>query len=149
MKHIVKHGLDWICKTRTGFVKHGFVKHGFVKHGFVKRGFVKRGFVKHGFVKHGFVKGGFVKRGFVKRGFVKHGFVKGGLSFFVKNDCLTVYLFISVCPFLILILLLFVFYNMPFGEAVDFTDRLSFFSCDLFTHFLIFTSRFFEEIMSV
>ena len=24
--HIVKHGLDWICKTRTGFVKHGFVK---------------------------------------------------------------------------------------------------------------------------
>ena len=72
--HIVKHGLDWICKTRTGFVKHRFVKHGFVK----------RGFVKHGFVKHGFVK---------------HGFVKGGLSFFVKNDCLTVYLFISVCPF--------------------------------------------------
>ena len=36
-----------------------------------------------------------------------------------------------------------------FGEAVDFTDRLSFFSGDLFTHFLIFTSRFFEEIMSV
>ena len=34
-----------------------------------------------------------------------------------------------------------------FGEAVDFTDRLSFFSCDLFTHFLIFTSRFFEEIV--
>ena len=31
--HIVKHGLDWICKTRTGFVKHGFVKHGFVKGG--------------------------------------------------------------------------------------------------------------------
>ena len=63
--HIVKHGLDWICKTRTGFVKHGFVK---------------RGFVKHGFVKHGFVK---------------HGFVKGGLSFFVKMialfDCLFVY----------------------------------------------------------
>ena len=29
--HIVKYGLDWICKTRTGFVKHGFVKHGFVK----------------------------------------------------------------------------------------------------------------------
>ena len=24
--HIVKDGLDWICKTRTGFVKHGFVK---------------------------------------------------------------------------------------------------------------------------
>ena len=78
--HIVKHGLDWICKTRTGFVK---------------RGFVKRGFVKHGFVKHGFVK---------------HGFVKGGLSFFVKNDCLTVYLFISVCPFLILILLLYIIF---------------------------------------
>ena len=58
--HIVKHGLDWICKTRTGFVKHGFVK----------RGFVKRGFVKQGFVKHGFVK---------------HGFVKGGLSFFCKK----------------------------------------------------------------
>ena len=54
-RHIVKHGLDWICKTRTGFVKHGFVKRGFVKHGFVK-----------------------------------HGFVKGGLSFFVKNDCLFV-----------------------------------------------------------
>ena len=36
-----------------------------------------------------------------------------------------------------------------FGEAVDFTDRLFFFSCDLFTHFVIFTSRFFEEIMSV
>ena len=83
--HIVKHGLDWICKTRTGFVKHGFVKRGFVKHGFVK----------HGFVKHGFVK---------------HGFVKGGLSFFVKNDCLTVYLFISVCPFLILILLLYIIF---------------------------------------
>ena len=68
--HIVKHGLDWICKTQTGFVKHGFVKHGFVK----------------------------------------HGFVKGGLSFFVKYDCLTVYLFISVCPFLILILLLYIIF---------------------------------------
>ena len=45
-KNIVKHGLDWICKTWTGFVKHGFVKGGFVKHGFVKRGFVKHGFVK-------------------------------------------------------------------------------------------------------
>ena len=33
-----------------------------------------------------------------------------------------------------------------FGEAVDFTDRFFFFSCDLFTHFFIFTSRFFEEI---
>ena len=66
----LKHGLDWICKIRTGFVKHGFVKHGFVK----------------------------------------HGFVKGGLSFFVKNDCLTVYLFISVCPFLILILLLYIIF---------------------------------------
>ena len=33
IQHIVKHGLDWICKTRTGFVKHGFVKHGFVKGG--------------------------------------------------------------------------------------------------------------------
>ena len=53
--HIVKHGLDWICKTRTGFVKHGFVKDGFVKHRFVKHGFVEHGFVKHGFVKHGFV----------------------------------------------------------------------------------------------
>ena len=31
--HIVKDGLDWICKTRTGFVKHGFVKRGFVKGG--------------------------------------------------------------------------------------------------------------------
>ena len=109
-RHIVKQGLDWICKTRTGFVKHGFVKHGFVKHGFVKRGFLKHGFVKHGFVKRGFVKHGFVKRGFVKHGFVKHGFVKGGLSFFVKNDCLTVYLFISVCPFLILILLLYIIF---------------------------------------
>ena len=29
-KNIVKHGLDWICKTWTGFVKHGFVKGGFV-----------------------------------------------------------------------------------------------------------------------
>ena len=54
-RHILKYGLDWICKTRTGFVKRGFVKHGFVKHGFVKHGFVKHGFVKHGFVKHGFV----------------------------------------------------------------------------------------------
>ena len=27
-RHIVKDGLDWICKTRTGFVKHGFVKGG-------------------------------------------------------------------------------------------------------------------------
>ena len=93
--HIVKDGLDWICKTWTGFVKHRFVKHGFVKHGFVKDGFVKHGFVKHGFVKHGFVKHGFVKHGFVKHGFVKHGFVKGGLSFFVKMialfDCLFVY----------------------------------------------------------
>ena len=83
---------------------------GFVKHGFVRRGFVKHGFVQHGFVKHGFVKHGFVKRGFVKHGFVKHGFVKGGLSFFVKNDCLTVYLFNSVCPFLILILLLYIIF---------------------------------------
>ena len=64
-RHIVKHGLDWICKTSTGFVKHGFVKGGFVKYGFVKHGFVKGGFVKRGFVKHGFVKHGFVKRGFV------------------------------------------------------------------------------------
>ena len=64
-RHIVKHRLDWIWETRTGFVKHGFVK---------------------------------------------HGFVKGGLSFFVKNDCLTVYLFISVCPFLILILLLYIIF---------------------------------------
>ena len=31
--HIVKDRLDWICKTRTGFVKHGFVKRGFVKGG--------------------------------------------------------------------------------------------------------------------
>ena len=49
-------GLEWICKTWSGFVKHGFVKGGFVKHGFVKGGFVKHGFVKGGFVKHGFVK---------------------------------------------------------------------------------------------
>ena len=99
-RHIVKDGLDWICKTRTGFVKRGFVKHGFVKHGFVKRGFVKHGFVKRGFVKLGFVKHGFVKRGFVKHGFVKHGFVKGGLSFFVKMialfDCLFVYFCLSL-----------------------------------------------------
>ena len=95
VRHIVKHGLDWICKTRTGFAKHGFVKHGFVK-----RGFVKHGFVKHGFVKRGFVKHGFVKRGFVKHGFVKHGFVKGGLSFFVKMialfDCSFVYFCLSL-----------------------------------------------------
>ena len=98
--HIVKHGLDWICKTRAGFVKHGFVKRGFVKHGFVK----------HGFVKHGFVK---------------HGFVKGGLSFFVKNDCLTVNLFISVCPFLILILyfILFSFY-VTASHSNNFSKRL-------------------------
>ena len=95
--HIVKHGLDWICKTRTGFVKHGFVKHGFVKHGFVKHGFVKHGFVKHGFVKHGFVKRGFVKHGFVKHGLVKHGFVKGGLSFFVKMIALFGCLFVYFC----------------------------------------------------
>ena len=38
--HIVKHGLDWICNTWTGFVKHGLGKGGFVKHGFVKGGFV-------------------------------------------------------------------------------------------------------------
>ena len=76
--HIVKHGLDWICKTRTGFVKHGFVKRGFVKHGFVKR-----------------------------------GFVKGGLSLSIickVYHCLTVYLFISVCPCLILILLLYIIF---------------------------------------
>ena len=42
-RHIVKHRLDWICKRRTGFVKHGFVKHGFVKHEFVKYAFVKGG----------------------------------------------------------------------------------------------------------
>ena len=54
-------GLDWICKTWTGFVKLGFVKSGFVKHGFVKHGLVKHGFVKCGFVKSGFVKHGFVK----------------------------------------------------------------------------------------
>ena len=59
-------GLEWICKTWSGFVKGGFVKHGFVKGGFVKHGFVKRGFAKHGFVKHGFVKHGLVKGGFVK-----------------------------------------------------------------------------------
>ena len=41
-RHIVKHGLDWICKIWTGFVKHGFLKHGFVKHGFVKHGFVRK-----------------------------------------------------------------------------------------------------------
>ena len=46
-------GLDWICKTWTGFVKGGFVKGGFVKGGFVKHGFVKGGFVKHGFVSFG------------------------------------------------------------------------------------------------
>ena len=40
-------GLEWICKTWSGFVKGGFVKHGFVKGGFVKHGFVKGGFVKH------------------------------------------------------------------------------------------------------
>ena len=74
--HIVKHGVEWICKTWSGFVKHGNLKGGFVKGGFVKHGFVKGGFVKHGFVKHGFVKGGFVKGGFVKHGFVKGGFVK-------------------------------------------------------------------------
>ena len=45
-------GLEWICKTWSGFVKGGFVKHGFVKGGFVKHGFVKHGFVKGGFVKH-------------------------------------------------------------------------------------------------
>ena len=55
-------GVEWICKTWTGFVKGGFVKHGFVKGGFVKHGFVKGGFVKDGFVKGGFVKDGFVKR---------------------------------------------------------------------------------------
>ena len=54
--HVVKQGLDCICKTRTGFVKHGFVKHGFVKGGFVKHGFVKHGFVKGGFVKHGLTR---------------------------------------------------------------------------------------------
>ena len=56
LRHTVKHGLDWICKTWTGFVKGGFVKHGFVKGGFVKGGFVKGAFVKGGFVKGGFVK---------------------------------------------------------------------------------------------
>ena len=91
--HVVKHGLDWICKTWTGFVKDGFVnggfaKHGFVKRGFVKGGFVKHGFVKHGFAKHGFVKGGFVKHGFVKGRFVKHGFVKHGLITGKKNQSL-------------------------------------------------------------
>ena len=45
-------GLEWICKTWSGFVKGGFVKHGFVKGRFVKHGFVKHGFVKGGFVKH-------------------------------------------------------------------------------------------------
>ena len=86
--HIVKHGVEWICKTWSGFVKGGFVKHGFVKGGFVKHGFVKGGFVKHGFVKGGFVKGGFVKHGFVKHGFVKHGFLKHGFvkGGFVKHD---------------------------------------------------------------
>ena len=69
-------GLEWICKTWSGFVKGGFVKHGFVKGAFVKHGFVKGGFVKRGFVKHGFVKGGFVKHGFVKGGFVKHDNLK-------------------------------------------------------------------------
>ena len=43
-------GLDWICKTCTGFVKHGFVKSLFVKGEFVKHGFVIGGFVKHGLV---------------------------------------------------------------------------------------------------
>ena len=33
-RHVVKHGLDWICKTWTRFVKHGFVKGGFVKHAY-------------------------------------------------------------------------------------------------------------------
>ena len=28
-------GVEWICKTWSGFVKGGFVKHGFVKGGFV------------------------------------------------------------------------------------------------------------------
>ena len=49
--HIVKSGLDWICKTWTGFVKRRLVKDGFVKHVFVKHGFVKGGFVKHGFIE--------------------------------------------------------------------------------------------------
>ena len=29
--HVVKFGLDWICQTWTGFVKHGFVKHGLTR----------------------------------------------------------------------------------------------------------------------
>ena len=112
IRHIVKHRLDWICKTRTGFVKHGFVKHGFVIRGFVKHGFVKRRFVKRGFVKHGFVK-----RGFVKHGFVKHGFVKGGLSFFVKMIALFDCLFVYFCPFLILILLLYIIFILGYRST--------------------------------
>ena len=111
--HIVKHGLDWICKTRTGFVKHGFVK---------------RGFVKHGFVKHGFVKHGFVKRGFVKHGFVKHGFVKGGLSFFVKMialfDCLFVYFCLSLFNLNSFILYYFHFMLLLHIETISLKDCL-------------------------
>ena len=57
VRQIVKYGLDWICKTCSGFVKAGLVKGRFLKHGFVKGRFVKHGFVKGGSVKQGFEKG--------------------------------------------------------------------------------------------
>ena len=36
IRHLIKHGLDWIGKTWTGLTKHGLIKHVVIKHGLKK-----------------------------------------------------------------------------------------------------------------
>ena len=35
---MIKYGLDWIGKTRTGLIKHVLIKHGMIKHAGIKHG---------------------------------------------------------------------------------------------------------------
>ena len=46
--HVIKHELDWICKTWTGLITHGLIKHGVIKRELIKHGLIKHGVIKHG-----------------------------------------------------------------------------------------------------